>query len=292
MFLRQSDGNLETLETLETLLKNHSMKNISINLIAQRLGIRQERVTYKIVQLNLEVLENECLSRVAVLNLLNAYVQSKKTSSNTKSKANLLLNELQSNTFSIVEKPYKQRAKVATMPMYAKSKAESIRTQNWYTSWIQECTLFVHALLQPFQQLVRHSLNTCVHFLESVHFKFVALLVSICVQMHHSAHWFYRVTPEDANWYTAYGYAFMVDLFILVITLEGKVAIAKTFAVLCFVANIFYFQFWVRFDYSVEAYTNGISSVLISGIMAFIIYAYTELFVQSKSTSSLKNKAL
>lgn len=286
MFLRLPIGNLETLETSETASKIYSMKNISMTLIAKRLGIRKERLIYKVQQLSIPVFENEFLQKADVFNLLNVYVHSKKTSSKTKSRADTLLLELQSNTFSPMEKPYKQRAKKAIISRYAHSKIKSVRNRKWYTLWIQECTDFVHAMISPVQILVQSSLNTCVHFLESMHFKFVALLVSICVQMHHSAYWFFRVTPENANWYTAYGYAFMVDLFILVITLEGKVAIAQTFAILCFVANIFYFQFWVQFDHSVQAYTNGISCVLISGIMAYIIYAYTELFVQSKNEST------
>ena len=117
--------------------------------------------------------------------------------------------------------------------------------------------------------------------MESVYFKFVALLVAISVQMHHSAIWFQRVTPdENTSVYAAYGYAFMVDLFILVITMEGKISIAKTFATLTFLSNVLYFQFWVGFSSTSQAYTNAISSLLISGIMAYIIYAYTELFVK------------
>ena len=264
------------------------MNIISIKQLAKGMRIRKERIVYKIQQLNLEVLENDSLSKADVFLLLKDYMASKKTSSATKTSTKLLIQQLETNTFPIASKPYKQKGKIATANAYTQPKKKRTRTQKWYALWIMECTLFVHALIQPPQQLVRHSLNISVQFLESMHFKFVALLISIGVQMHHSAHWFYRVTPEPASWYTAYGYAFMVDLFILVITLEGKLAIARTFAVLCFVANIFYFQFWVQFDYSVQAYTNGISCVLISGIMAFIIYAYTELFVQSKSTSSLK----
>lgn len=261
------------------------MKNISINLIAKRLGIRKERVIYKLQQLDIPVIENEYLQKADVFTLLNAYAHSKKTSTNTKSKANVFLQELQSNTIIIAAKPNKQRVKSAIAYEHKQERTKSIRTLKWYTYAIQECTLFVNAISHPFKSLVQHTLTNCVHFLESMQFKFVALLVSICVQMHHSAYWFYKVTPEHASWYTAYGYAFMVDLFILVITLEGKLVIAQTFAILCFVANIFYFQFWVQFDHSVQAYTNGISCVLISGIMAYIIYAYTELFVHSKNKS-------
>ena len=129
--------------------------------------------------------------------------------------------------------------------------------------------------------MVQNILKNSVQVLESVYFKFVALLVAISVQMHHSAIWFQRVTPdENTSVYAAYGYAFMVDLFILVITIEGKISIAKTFAILTFLSNVLYFQFWVGFSSTPQAYTNAISSLLISGIMAYIIYAYTELFVK------------
>ena len=126
-----------------------------------------------------------------------------------------------------------------------------------------------------------------VQGLASVYFKFLALMVAIMVQMHHSAHWFLRVAPMDSSSvYAAYGYAFMVDLFILVVTMEGKLSIAKTFASLTFFSNVLYFQFWVDFEASSQAYTNAVSSLLISGIMAYIIYAYTELFVKYRQAKS------
>ena len=109
--------------------------------------------------------------------------------------------------------------------------------------------------------------------------------------MHHSAHLFYRIAPEESsNWIIAYGYAFMLDLFILVVTMEGKISIAKTFSGLTFCANILYFQNWVHFDWSVEAFTNLIASVLISAIMAYIIYAYTDLFISDTKSNMRKGK--
>jgi len=209
------------------------MKNISINTIAKKLGIRKERVLYKIEQLGLRVFENEYLQKADVFTLLKTYVHSKKTSSNTKSKALSLLDALQSNTLSPTNTAYTQRTKRAIKGKPTQSNTKGMRTQNWYNEWMHTCIHLVQAILLSLQNLVHATLDTCVRFLESMHFKFVAIMVSTCVQMHHSAHWFHRVTPENANWYTAYGYAFMVDLFILVVTLEGRVGIAKTFAFLC-----------------------------------------------------------
>lgn len=121
-----------------------------------------------------------------------------------------------------------------------------------------------------------------IGFLQSRYFKFVALTVAIIVQMHHSATLFYAITPEhSANHFSAYGYAFMVDLFILVVTLEGKISIAKTFAWLTFLTNLLYFQWWIDFNFTIQHYTHAIATTLISAIIAYILYAYTELFVQT-----------
>ncbi len=140
---------------------------------------------------------------------------------------------------------------------------------------------------KPAPNIVHKTVRTIASAIESVHFKFVALMVAIFVQMHHSAEWYHRTVPSGtSSWYSSYGYAFMVDLFILVVTMEGKMNIAKTFAALTFLANILYFQFWVGFDGTVRAITNAVSCVLISGIMAYIIYAYTELFVKYRGSGS------
>lgn len=120
-----------------------------------------------------------------------------------------------------------------------------------------------------------------IQFLQSKYFKFVALMVAIAVQMHHSATLFYAIAPNSAaNHFAAYGYAFMVDLFILVVTLEGKISIAKTFAWLTFLTNLLYFQWWVDFSFSIQNCTHALATTLISAIIAYILYAYTELFVQ------------
>ena len=253
---------------------------ISINLICAHLQIRLPRVLYKVHKLGLIPIEHNVLKIEDALTLLESYVQSKKTSKDTKDTALELLGEIKKGTdlAQFINKPKNKTVpEIINKPFI---KTTSIRLI-WYESFINESVAFIIVLYLPIKVMVQTIIKDSVQTLEGVYFKFVALIVAISVQMHHSAIWFQRVTPdENTSVYAAYGYAFMVDLFILVVTMEGKLSIAKTFASLTFLSNILYFQFWVNFAYTAQAYTNAISSLLISGIMAYIIYAYTELFVK------------
>lgn len=240
---------------------------VDLKIISNSLGIRPKRVLDKVhkLGLNLEITdEGQAISVHDAIALLRTYLGTDKTNSQTKEAANSLLHKLSGTVYT----PENTRPKQPPKP--------SLRN-----------IVNVNEAHKPAPNIVHKTVRNIVGAIESVHFKFVALMVAIFVQMHHSAEWYHRTVPSGtSSWYSSYGYAFMVDLFILVVTMEGKMNIAKTFAALTFLANIFYFQFWVGFDGTAKAITNAVSCVLISGIMAYIIYAYTELFVKYRGSGS------
>lgn len=257
-------------------------EKINIVAIAKGMNIRVKRLEMKAEKLGLTISPEGNLEKKEAQILLESFVDSLKTSNATKEQAKKLLKDL---TFKNV--PEASRLKKAPITRVQKrpnrTQKQQVNNDIWYKKLVFSCTDFCQTFFTPFQNLVQKTVKSCVQILEGLYFKFMALLVAIVVQMHHSANWFFRISPEEnPSWAAALGYAFMVDLFILVVTMEGKLSIAKTFAILTFLANILYFQCWVGFDNSVQAYTDSISSVLISGIMAYIIYAYTELFVKYK----------
>lgn len=267
-------------------MMEHKIEKLDLKTMATYLQMRPQRLLYKAEKLGLKLNEHDTVQKVDVITLVQSYVQSKKTSTQTKQKALKFINKLNGNSIDVPFKAANNKAKslINTKPGLINKQTPSLK---WYKVFINTCTDFVKVLFEPLAGLIQVVLKNSVRLLESMYFKFIALIVAISVQMHHSAIWFQRVTPdENTSVYAAYGYAFMVDLFILVVTMEGKLSIAKTFAALCFLSNVLYFQFWVNFERTPQAYTNAISSLLISGIMAYIIYAYTELFVKYRTLKS------
>ena len=254
---------------------------MNIYVISETLNIRPQRLRYKASTLNIIVHEDGTIKSTDINKLIESYLYSKKTSDDTKSRAARFLGQFDGTQ--------KNNIKNVTTQNNLANKTRRKRTKNKKTHSIdiQVVIDLITSLFLPVKHLVLYIVASNIKILESVQFKFIALIVAISVQMHHSAIWFQRVTPDEhTSVYAAYGYAFMVDLFILVVTMEGKLSIAKTFATLTFLSNVLYFQFWVNFDYTLQAYTNAISSLLISGIMAYIIYAYTELFVKYRKNKS------
>lgn len=238
---------------------------VSVQYIARLLEIRPVRITDKVQKLGLSVQDGYMSVEEAVL-LVSTYVQNNKVSVSTKERAEHLLEKLKRGDVPVpkpnVQKPKRGRRKTASNTRKTSVKHPPNRLFSYVKRTIIE---FIQLGVQA---------------LESTQFKFVALLIAIGVQMQHSAAWYARILPDDTeSRYAAYGYAFMVDLFILVVTMEGQMNIAKTFAVLTFCSNVLYFQFWIGFDGSAQAYTNAVSSLLISGVVAYVIYGYSEMFV-------------
>lgn len=251
-------------------------KYIAVEKIARMMHFRVERLLQKIEKMQLKLTKSKKLNKQDATQLVKSFLYSKKTSVQTKRNAEILLNllndkeELSGNSTT-------KHMNLGDENSNIKSVINDKLKQIWYKKIIDSMTDFVIILFTPIFKMVHLLLQKSIQFLESDHFKFVALMVAIMVQMHHSAHWYLRISPEEnTSFFIAFGYAFMVDLFILVVTLEGKLSIARTFATLTFLSNILYFLFWVNFSSNAQAYTNAIST----GIMAYIIYAYTELFVK------------
>lgn len=246
------------------MITSQSEVGIPLCLIAKALDIRLKRLSQKVHKLHLNTTgegTNLVLSEQSACTLVEDYAQSSRSSERTKINAANHLEQIKMGTV-----PFEAVDNKVTKQIQQPKKKAKVRSKRY-----------------RIQKLVPDLLYIGVQSLESVYFKFVALIVAIFVQMQHSANWFYRIAPdESASYWAAYGYAFMVDLFILVVTMEGRIRIAKTFAVLTFLSNLLYFQFWVYFDFSKEAFTHGFSSILISGIIAYIIYSYTDLFVQQQ----------
>ena len=269
------------------------MEKISLTFLAKAINIRQKRLYTKAQKMRLIVHEEKddlYLSRTEVIQLLKDYVQSRRVSVQTQERALAVLNSLSNGGINAIESPPQTRnRKDKSLLVKRLNKARKGKVKlKWIQQWPLFCTLLTKTLIDSVAGIVLPLLKSIVHFLQSVYFKFVALFVAIMLQMHHSAIWFYRVRPEgEVNSIAAWCYAFMVDLFILVVTLEGKMAIAKTFAWLTFISNILYFQFWLGFDYSPEAFTKAISAIIISAVIAYVIYAYTELFVNAQQTEEL-----
>ena len=238
---------------------------LTIKQIATFLQVRPVRIREKVVQLNLLVDESDELSIEQVQTLVRSYKDSNRVGERTRQLAAELLNRLENKTFQNHEKPNKGNVK------------SLVKSCGWNKKKITA---------KPILKSISNFVNILISALLSNEFKFVALMVAIVVQMQHSAAWFHRLSSnnvQEGSWVTAYGYAFMVDLFILVITFEGRKHVAKTFAVLTFFANVLYFQFWVGYENNLQNLTNAVSCIMVSGIIAYIIYAYTEIFFQVKN---------
>ena len=247
----------------------------SLSLVAKALNLRPKRIIKKVHALGLPVrYENDItyIETEGLCTLAEEYLKSKRASERTKELARkLLINiEQESVNLKLLNTTSSKPVRIPFNERKGALKSESrLRTQK---------------LLSSFIRLTRTMLTSAIESLESMYFKFFALFVAIFVQMHHTAIWFYRSAPEGtSSWPAAIGFAIMLDLFILVVTMEGRLSIAKSFAILTFISNMLYFQFWISFEFNTVDYTRAISSTIISGIIAFILYSYTEIFIKYKN---------
>ena len=238
-------------------------KTISLKHIAKALNIRYQRISLKAEQLGLTSSKEGIYTLDSVLTLLNAYINSKQTSSDTKLKAEHLMLDISKGK-----------------PLFASNNKSSSRLTNKITPSRKRSKSLFRNVYKGVQVLF----DEMVQLVTSHRFRYLALFIAIAVQVHHSASLFYITAPGlSASHVTAYAYAIMVDFFIVVIAMEGRKSIAKTFAILTFLTNLLYFRIWIDFDWTPQAYTNAFASVLISATIAYTIFAYTELFVHDKT---------
>ena len=242
---------------------------ISLKLIEKQLDIRIQRLQSKIKHLNFNLKNPHKLTIDQSKTLLESYIASNQTSVDTKEKAVALITQIDKGKFDTLK--LKERI---PRPRTTKKKKSNIHSidQRWYIS-------FGQSLYNNIQLFFDES----VRLLTSPRFSFLVLFMAIAVQVNHSAFVFYCTAPTvSSSMWAAYGYAIMVDSFIVIIALKRKLTIAKVFAVLTFLTNLLYFRVWIDFDGTSEAYTNAASSLLISATMAYTIYSYTDIFVQLK----------
>jgi len=252
----------------------------SITEIAKALNLRSKRVLNKVQALEIPVQYNEDLVYIDIegLHTLTVqYTKSKRTSERTRQLANTLLTQIDVGDVNLsriisISKSQNMEPESPQSPLRPTSSDSNNASPN------------LQAIVDVLAKSLQTVLAASIQSLESMYFKFFALFVAIFVQMHHTAVWFYRTAPEGtASWPAAIGFAIMLDLFILVVTMEGRISIAKSFATLTFISNMLYFQFWISFEGNSLWYTRAISSTMISGIIAFVLYSYTEIFIKYKN---------
>jgi prefoldin subunit 5 len=128
---------------------------------------------------------------------------------------------------------------------------------------------------------VRHLLQRLGSFLISPELGFLTFLFVLLVQVYHNARLFH-MSEVSENWLIAILYAIGVDLFALVLTVHfNNKSTLKYFAFAQFALNILYYRFWMHHATATPlAIWEGLSTTLISGLLAFVIYSYGELFVK------------
>ena len=254
------------------------MNGMTLKILAKELGVRPVRLSEKLGTLKMYVDGTGILSNEQVGTLVMSYVESSRVGERTREAALGLLQQIELGE-DILENDEKKKSKKIKPTKNKDKPVPSIPAK----PKVKGYSMISNAGIK-FRKGISGLMDAGISALLSHRFKFVALLIAIIVQMQHSAAWFYRLSSNvhGGSWTTAYGYAFMVDLFILVITLEGKRYIAQTFAVLTFLSNVLYFQFWVGYENNLQSLTNAVSCIMVSGVIAYIIFAYTEIFVQSK----------
>jgi hypothetical protein len=118
-------------------------------------------------------------------------------------------------------------------------------------------------------------------FLISPELGFLTFIFVLLVQVYHNARLFHD--SETAKyWAVAIVYAIGVDLFAIILTVHfDKKNTLKYFAFAQFALNILYYRVWLNHaDVTPVAIWEALSTTLISALLAFVIYAYGELFVK------------
>ena len=118
-------------------------------------------------------------------------------------------------------------------------------------------------------------------FLISPELGFLTLIFVLLVQVQHNASIFYR-SDYSPNWLTAIIYAVGVDLFALILAIHfNSEKTLKAFAGFQFILNILYYSVWLKHDsLSPQFAWELMTTTCISGLLAFAIYSYGELFVK------------
>ena len=119
-------------------------------------------------------------------------------------------------------------------------------------------------------------------YLRSEYFVFLVLLVAIGIQVNHTAIFFHRLAVKSdptAGQFGAYLFGGVTELTALLLTVhKGKRDTLKTFGFLTFWLNLLYYRVWEDFGLTVDYLTTLTAQVTASGVIAFIVFTYAQLF--------------
>ncbi len=119
-------------------------------------------------------------------------------------------------------------------------------------------------------------------YLRSEYFVFLVLIVAIGIQVNHTAIFFHRLAVKSdptAGQFGAYLFGGVTELTALLLTVhKGKQETLKTFGFLTFWLNLLYYRVWEDFGLTVDYLTTLIAQMTASGVIAFIVFTYSQLF--------------
>ena len=118
--------------------------------------------------------------------------------------------------------------------------------------------------------------------LRTEQFIFLILFFAIGIQINHTAHLYHRAGASlepSAGWIGAYIFGTVTELTALLLTIhDGKKNKLLIFAFLTFWVNMLYYEVWKSIATISPEVMYFINKMTLSGIIAFVLYAYTDLF--------------
>lgn len=143
-------------------------------------------------------------------------------------------------------------------------------------------------LYQKFVAEILKVLNAITELFYSPSIIFIALFGCLAFQVDHLAQFAHRNSITDRI-ELAYLFAITVELTALIQTIHsGKETTIRNFALLTFWTNILFYEVWVGFDITPKYFTDLISKVTLSAIIAYALYSYSELFFKNAKDAKQK----
>ena len=135
---------------------------------------------------------------------------------------------------------------------------------------------------EPIVRLLMDFFARLPMYLQSEYFVFLVLIFAIGIQVNHTAVFFHRLAVKSdptAGQFGAYLFGGVTELTALLLTVhKGKRDTLKTFGFLTFWLNLLYYRVWENFGLTVDYGTTLIAQVTASGVIAFIVFTYSQLF--------------
>ena len=137
-------------------------------------------------------------------------------------------------------------------------------------------------LVKEKQNIFLHQLTQLTTLLRTEQFIFLVLIFATGIQINHTAHLYHRASSDldvGAGWIGAYIFGTVTELTALLLTIhEGKRNKLIIFALLTFWINLLYYDVLEDFINLSCELMRFINKMTLSGIIAFVLYAYTDLF--------------